>query len=386
MTTNMIMCYVNGLNYANIGIFNGSNWLNFDSNGLYIGNSQTVPPNSSSYRLQVDGATYLNGAVLTSNITCSSETNTGTSTIAGLLSANGGITTTTQNITNGQLNFNYVSGSSPSNCVINFNTSGGRVITSPNCQILAIDDTAQYSGHLTFSTANPNAPGPTSALVERMRIKNNGNIGINQNNPAYTLDVNGTANFTGAMTCTSINTNNNNINCGTGSITCGSITCSSENDTGTLTVNGLLSANGGINTNNRNIIAGTGSVTCGSITSTGYNYNVTLNNGFVSLNGLSPTQFFGPLNLNTNGGGSVANCTIPAGCFKLFVDGAGKSDPNLMSSAEVITANNGNNSYVYNIANNGYFSWQSTPYGFKVSSPNLPSNYKTFYIYYLQLY
>jgi hypothetical protein len=57
-----------------------------------------------------------------------------------------------------------------------------------------------------------------------------------------------------------------------------------------------------------------------------------------------------------------------------------------MSTADVICGTNGNSSYVYNTANNGYFNWQGIAYGFKVWSSNLPSNYKTFYIYYLKLY
>ena len=38
-----------------------------------------------------------------------------------------------------------------------------------------------------------------------MRIRNNGFVGINNNNPSYRLDVNGTANFVGPITAASIN-------------------------------------------------------------------------------------------------------------------------------------------------------------------------------------
>jgi hypothetical protein len=40
------------------------------------------------------------------------------------ITASTSLTCGSQNITNGQLNFNYVSGSYPTKCIINFNTSG----------------------------------------------------------------------------------------------------------------------------------------------------------------------------------------------------------------------------------------------------------------------
>ncbi len=59
----------------------------------------------------------------------------------------------------------------------------------PMTQIYTIDN-GNGSGDLTFAIAEDGSI--TSSLVERMRIKSNGNIGIGTNNPQYKLDVNGT--------------------------------------------------------------------------------------------------------------------------------------------------------------------------------------------------
>jgi len=64
-----------------------------------------------------------------------------------------------------------------------------------------------------------------------------GNVGIGNNNPSYKLDVSGSLNCssinTGSFTCssltsTTITTNNNNVNAGTGTITCGALVMSDE--------------------------------------------------------------------------------------------------------------------------------------------------------------
>ena len=59
----------------------------------------------------------------------------------------------------------------------------------PGARVLANDDGA-YSSSLIFSTKNPGASG--NALAERMRISSGGNVGINNNNPNFKLDVAGT--------------------------------------------------------------------------------------------------------------------------------------------------------------------------------------------------
>ena len=76
----------------------------------------------------------------------------------------------------------------------------------------------------------------------------------------------------------------------------------------------------------------------------------------MSQYGFVPVLLYSGFNLNTNGGGTILVATLPSsGHFKIIVDGAGKQDPNLMSTAELICGTNGNISYVYNIANNGFF-------------------------------
>ena len=61
--------------------------------------------------------------------------------------------------------------------------------------IQAIDDNA-YGGHISFSTGT----GQSLNLNERVRITNNGNVGIGTSNPTAKLDVNGNINFTGSLT------------------------------------------------------------------------------------------------------------------------------------------------------------------------------------------
>jgi cytoskeletal protein CcmA (bactofilin family) len=61
-----------------------------------------------------------------------------------------------------------------------------------------------YPGGLAFNTKPPNNLADTN-LTTRMVIDANGNVGINNTNPQYKLDVNGTGNITGAVTCGTLN-------------------------------------------------------------------------------------------------------------------------------------------------------------------------------------
>ena len=110
------------------------------------------------------------------------------------------------------------------------------------------------------------------------------NVGIGTVSPGYTLDVTGTANFSGATTiggtlgCTSINTNDGTIIAGSGAVNCGALGCTSINTngvtagtaifSGATTIGGTLSCTS-INTNGGTITAGTanfsGAVNCGAV-------------------------------------------------------------------------------------------------------------------------
>lgn len=59
----------------------------------------------------------------------------------------------------------------------------------PGARMLA-DDDGSFSSSLIFSTKTPGASA--NALAERMRISSGGNVGINNNNPNFKLDVAGT--------------------------------------------------------------------------------------------------------------------------------------------------------------------------------------------------
>jgi hypothetical protein len=138
---------------------------------------------------------------------------------------------------------------------------------------------------------------------ERIRIDSNGNIGINTSIPSYTLDVNGTFNVTSGgeqkltinstgISTVSINTQNNAINIGSGTLNVGVITASNihaksitsttintQNNaiymgSGTLYATTIIASNisvsnitsTSINTQNNLINAGSGSITAGIIT------------------------------------------------------------------------------------------------------------------------
>jgi len=62
----------------------------------------------------------------------------------------------------------------------------------PSSSIIAIDD-GSSSSHLSFYTA---AAGSGSTQVERMRIQNNGYVGIGTQNPSYPLEISGIFKYT----------------------------------------------------------------------------------------------------------------------------------------------------------------------------------------------
>ena len=58
-----------------------------------------------------------------------------------------------------------------------------------------------------------------------------------------------------------------------------------------------------------------------------------------------------------------------------------------MCSLEVMCGTNGNNSSIFSFNSTGYFQASVLPgKQFKIWSPNLPSNYNSFAIYYIKLY
>ncbi|KAK9845083.1 hypothetical protein WJX74_010407 [Apatococcus lobatus] len=103
-------------------------------------------------------------------------------------------------------------------------TGVGVYAASPGAS-LDVNGTGRFSTSLSspaISTAAINAGGAALQLGPTAVLTSGGRLGVNQTNPAATLDVNGTANFTGAVTA-------------------GSVTSSSVGSTsGTSTVSGVI--------------------------------------------------------------------------------------------------------------------------------------------------
>ena len=159
---------------------------------------------------------------------------------------------------------------------IEFGTSGLTVAQRAKITSTRYDNSAS---DLQFCT---NAASGTTASTS-MTITKDGYVGIGTTTPSYKLDVNGTANFSGATTIggtlalssgNGIYLNGNgSVNCGSGAVNCGTLGCTSINtNSGTVSV-GLGAVNCGaiscttLTTNYNTITCGT--ITCGSINSSG---------------------------------------------------------------------------------------------------------------------
>jgi len=137
-----------------------------------------------------------------------------------------------------------------------------------------------------------------------------------------------------------------------------------------LTATGGVLINGSMTTQN---------ITSTSITTTG---NMSC--------GSAITYTYPNVNFNINGGGgSITTFTMPSGgVYKIFIDGQGKNDINLMCCMEFMCGNQGT-PRLFNINHSGYFSMDTSsasPLGFRLWSGNLPSNYTSFSVSYFKMY
>ena len=83
--------------------------------------------------------------------------------------------------------------------VLNNLNFGDNHSTSPQAQIQVIRGAAGGASDLPTDMAFSTTPDASATLTERMRIMNNGNVGIGTTAPAYKLDVAGDINLTGAL-------------------------------------------------------------------------------------------------------------------------------------------------------------------------------------------
>jgi hypothetical protein len=157
------------------GVLTANYGINVNNQLLTINAGCVLTGSNNSFRCE--------GRIILEN-----ETNA-TSQTSGALVVSGGIGVAKDiYVGGGLMRLDYYS-TGPSKSVISMNTSGGRTINDPNIQIAGLDDNSQFSAHLTFSTAIPGSSA--GALAERMRIRNDGNVGIGTTNPLQTLHLNG---------------------------------------------------------------------------------------------------------------------------------------------------------------------------------------------------
>jgi FtsZ-binding cell division protein ZapB len=168
-------------NWGFLGHYNTTNQLTWNSNGFYIGSYQ-APPNGIAYKLQVDGATYLNGG-LTIN-----STKTLTLPSSTILSSSNDVVDTSSNQTiSGFKTFSSkitLNGGDYGNSYTEISAKGPG--SGWYSQILGYNI---YNGVTTYQSICMNPLG--------------GGVAINKIYPSssYALDVSGSGNFTGILTC-----------------------------------------------------------------------------------------------------------------------------------------------------------------------------------------
>jgi hypothetical protein len=100
-------------------------------------------------------------------------------------------------------------GSSNKGC-INFSYNSDPTINADACARIEATDDVNYGGHLDFQ--NRTVGSANSNMNSRLFIKSSGLIGVNNSNPQYQLDINGTANVSSTLTsATHSNTGNMSI-------------------------------------------------------------------------------------------------------------------------------------------------------------------------------
>ena len=159
--------YNSGAPYGFLGLYGASGTqICMDNNGVLIG-SIAKPSNSTTYKLEVGGATYLNGVVTTNN----NNINAGTGTVSCGPITNSGIITST--------NYVIFKNTAKTNTNSVFFTNSG---TNNQWGIQQYDYLASNMGSLYLSRIGSN---------DIVISGTNGYVGINTANPAQTLHING---------------------------------------------------------------------------------------------------------------------------------------------------------------------------------------------------
>ena len=180
----------------------------------------------------------------------------------------------------------FAGGSSGATTGLDLSTYQG---SSPPC----FSFTATDLGNSTDALDILQYPGTGSTQINRLRIAGNGNIGLGgQLSPAYVLDVTGTGNFSGNLTCGTLNSSSLSLS-GTLSVASTSMlagaSCTTLSASGNVSVGGTLSIIGAttfsstVSVTGGTTLAGT---TCTTLTASGAANLNTISTGAITCTGI----------------------------------------------------------------------------------------------------
>jgi hypothetical protein len=117
---------------------------------------------------------------------------------------------------------------------INFSYNSDPTLNAGACARIEATDDVNYGGHLDFQ--NRTVGSANLNMNSRLFIKSFGLVGINNSNPLYTLDVNGTANVSSTLTSA---THSNS-----GNFQSSYIQSTTHSNSGNMQIDGTLNVNG----------------------------------------------------------------------------------------------------------------------------------------------
>ena len=186
--------------------------ISYQELSLLDGVTSNIQQQISANVLTTASDTLLGGIKVGNNLSINSEGVLSSSTTANDVLGVGAVMTTGEQTIDGNKHFSNLVGiggtnSTTSQLYIKNDNTAIHITQTDDTARDAIqlhkDDTDYYAGIGFKSGLNITAPNLPitfeTASTERMKINNDGKIGINQSNPTHTLDIDGDINFTGTI-------------------------------------------------------------------------------------------------------------------------------------------------------------------------------------------